>query len=144
MAHRHTDMIPLSLAARVLFAALLGALLLSACSSADLSTAYLQANKTRLATPVSSDKEPRQFVVAAGSTARNISQNLADRGLIGDARLFEAFVRVNGLSVQLEAGTFQLSPSMTIPQIAYALTDARAQEIAIRVREGWRFEQTAD
>ena len=32
-----------------------------------------------------------------------------------DARLFEAFVRVNGLAGQLEAGTFQLSPHMTIP-----------------------------
>ncbi len=53
-------------------------------------------------------------------------------------------MRVNGLASQLEAGTFELSPHMTIPQIAYALTDARAAEIAIRVREGWRFEQTAD
>lgn len=82
--------------------------------------------------------------MAPGSTARSISQNLQDRGLITDARLFEAFVRANGLAANLEAGTFQLSPHMTIPQIAYALTDARAEEIAIRVREGWRFQQTAD
>ena len=118
--------------------------LIASCSSADFSTAYLQANHTRLATPVATEKRPTQFVVAPGSTARSISQNLADRGLIADARLFEAFVRVNGLAGNLEAGTFELSPSMTIPQIAYALTDARAEEIAVRVREGWRFEQTAD
>ena len=114
------------------------------CTAADLSAAYLEANRMRLATPVSGEEQPAQFVVAPGSSARSISQNLADRGLIDDARLFEAFVRVNGLAGQLEAGTFQLSPHMTIPQIASALTDARAAEITLRLREGWRFEQTAD
>lgn len=139
MADRHTDM------RRIPLVALVFALLaLGACSSADLSAAYLQANKAKLATPAAAEQQPTQFVVAPGSSARSISQNLADRGLITDATLFEAFVRVNGLSGQLEAGTFQLSPHMTIPQIAYALTDARAAEIAVRVREGWRFEQTAD
>ncbi len=114
------------------------------CSGADLSAAYLEANRSRLATPAASEDQSTQFVVAPGSSARSISQNLADRGLIEDARLFEAYVRVNGLSGKLEAGTFQLSPHMTIPQIAYALTDARAAEITLRLREGWRFEQTAD
>jgi UPF0755 protein len=114
------------------------------CSGADLSVAYLEANRARLATPAAPADQPTQFVVAPGSSARSISQNLADRGLIDDARLFEAFVRVNGLAEQLEAGTFQLSPHMTIPQIAYALTDARAAEITLWLREGWRFEQTAD
>lgn len=144
MANRHTGMRRITVRARVLLVAVLGALLLSACSSADLSAAYLQANRVRLATPASPDNRPAQFVVAPGSAARSIAQNLADRGFITDATLFEAFVRVNGLAGQLEAGTFQLSPHMTIPQIAYALTDARAAEIAARVREGWRFEQTAD
>lgn len=114
------------------------------CSTADLSAAYLEANRSRLATPAASEDQPTQFVVAPGSTARSISQNLANRGLIGDARLFEAFVRVNGLAGNLEAGAYELSPNMTIPQIAYALTDARAAEITLRLREGWRFEQTAD
>ena len=114
------------------------------CSGADLSIAYLEANRGRLATPAAQEDQPVQFVVAPGSTARSISQNLADRGLISDARLFEAYVRVNGMAGQLEAGTFQLSPHMTIPQIANALTDARAAEITLRLLEGWRFEQTAD
>ncbi len=124
---------------------IVAAAFVTSCSGADLSAAYLQANKARLATPMVAEQQPpTQFVVAPGSTARGIAENLAARGFITDARLFEAFVRVNGLAGQLEAGTFQLSPHMTIPQIAYALTDARAAEIAIRVREGWRFEQTAD
>jgi UPF0755 protein len=129
---------------RILLPAL-AALVVASCSGADLSAAYLQANKARLGTPVAVEQQPPvQFVVASGSTARGIAENLAARGLISDERLFEAFVRVNGLAGSLEAGTFQLSPHMTIPQIAYALTDARAAEIAVRVREGWRFEQTAD
>lgn len=138
-SHRHKDMKRLLLP--FLFCA---SFALSSCSGLDFSAAYLEANRSRLATPVSPENRPEQFVVAPGSSARSISENLADRGFITDARLFEAFVRVNGLAGNMEAGTFQISPHMTIPQIAYMLTDARAAELAVRVREGWRFEQTAD
>lgn len=137
--NRHIAMRCMSLCALAL-----GVALLAACSGADVSAIYLEANRGRLATPAAAGEAVTQFVVAPGSTARSIAQNLSDRGLISDARLFEAFVRVNGLAGSLEAGTFQLSPHMTIPQIAYALTDARAAEIAVRVREGWRLEQVAD
>lgn len=138
-AYRHKPM------KRLLLLILLSAIsLLASCSSMDFSAAYLEANRSRLATPVSPDTNTVKFVVAPGSTARSISENLANRALITDARLFEAFVRVNGLAGNMEAGSFDLSPHMTIPQIAYALTNARAEEVAVRVREGWRFEQTAD
>ena len=53
-------------------------------------------------------------------------------------------MRVNGLANSLQAGAYQLSPSMTIPEIAQALQRAVAPEIVVRVGEGWRLEQTAD
>ncbi len=119
-------------------------LFLAGCSGDAFSAAYLEANRARLDLPLDPAGGPRQFVVQPGSTARTIAENLAGAGLIGDARLFEAFVRANGLAPRLQAGAYQLSPSMTVPQIAQALQNARAPEIVVRVGEGWRLEQTAD
>ena len=123
---------------------LLLAALLTACSGDAVSVAYLEANRGRLDQPLDPAGKPRQFVVQPGATARAIAENLAGAGLISDARLFEAYVRASGLAPQLQAGTYQLSPSMTIPQIAVVLQNARAPEIVVRVGEGWRLEQTAD
>ncbi len=119
-------------------------LFVTACSGDAFSAAYLETNRARLEQPLDPAGEPRQFVVQPGSTARAIAENLAGAGLISDARLFEAYVRVNGLAPNLQAGTYQLSPSLTIPEIATALQNARAPEIIVRVGEGWRLEQTAD
>lgn len=118
--------------------------LLPGCSGDVLSSAYLEANRSRLEQPADPNGQPRQFVVQPGATARSIAENLSGAGLITDPRLFEAYARANGLAPRLQAGTYQLSPSMTIPQIADALQHARAPEIIIRVGEGWRLEQTAD
>lgn len=122
--------------------------LLAACSGDALSAAYLEANRARLEQPADptgvGSQRAVQFVVQPGATARGIAENLAAAGLIGDARLFEAYVRVNGLAPRLQAGSYQLSPAMTIPEIADVLQHAVAPEIVVRVGEGWRLEQTAD
>ncbi len=124
--------------------ALLLALLLAACSAGDLAAVYLEANRSKLEQPAAAEPQPMSFEIAPGATARAVAENLQAAGLIADARLFEAYVRVSGLAGRLEAGTFTLSPHMTIPQIAEALQDARAPEIVVRVGDGWRLEQTAD
>lgn len=107
-------------------------------------SAYLETNRARLEQPAGDDSRPTQFVVQPGQPARTIAENLANQGLVNDARLFEAYVRVNGLANSLQAGAYQLSPSMTIPEIAQILQRALAPEIVVRVGEGWRLEQTAD
>jgi len=119
-------------------------LFLGACSSDTVLSGYLQANQARLNQPASAEPRPMQFVVQPGQPARTIAENLANAGLITDARLFEAYVRVNGLAGKLQAGAHQLSPDMTIPQIVEVLQHARAPEIVVRVGEGWRLEQIAD
>lgn len=119
-------------------------MLLSGCSSDSVLGGYLEANRARLDQPAGTDSRPTQFVVQPGQTARAIAENLANAGLITDARLFEAYVRANGVASSLQAGAYQLSPSMTIPEIAQVLQRALAPEIVVRVGEGWRLEQTAD
>ncbi|MFO7634626.1 MAG: endolytic transglycosylase MltG [Caldilinea sp.] len=125
---------------------LLGAVvLLTACSrgAAGLDI-YLRTNQAELDRPASVDSRPMQFTVAPGTPARLVGRELEQAGLIRDATLFEAYVRVNGLDGQLAAGTFTLAPSMTLREIAEAMTNAQASALSITIPEGWRIEQTAD
>lgn len=121
----------------------LAALLLAACSSDPALALYLEANRGQLSQPAGAGSQPVEFVVEPGTPAKAIAQDLFEAGLIDDALLFEAYVRVNGLASQLEAGAYQLRPNMTPVEIAAALQDARARSITVAVREGWRLEETA-
>ena len=132
--------------AAALLAAVGAVLLLGGCSSGGerVLTAYLNSNLEQVDQPMSVDKQQVRFVVEPGTPARAIGENLVEAGLIRDALLFEAYVRVNGLAEKLEAGTFVLSPSMTLAQIVDALQDAKAASVTITIPEGWRLEQAAE
>jgi UPF0755 protein len=120
------------------------ALAMTACSGDQLLGAYLEANRDALQRPAAVTPRPMQFVVQPGSTARTIAENLQNAGLIHDARLFEAYLRVNGLAEKLQAGAYTLSPSMTPVEIATTLQHAIPPSITVTIPEGWRMEQTAD
>lgn len=128
---------------------ILGVLLtaLSACSVAGgerVLQTYLNANRDALTKPASVDSRPVRFEVAPGTPARVIGRNLREAGLINDELLFEAYVRVNGLAASLEAGTFILTPNMTLVEIVEILQQARAASVTLTIPEGWRIEQVAD
>ncbi len=105
---------------------------------------YLKLRASDINTPPSTDDTPVPFTVERGETAHSIAMRLQEEGLITDARLFELYLRYYGLSTKLEAGEFTLRRNMTMPEIAQALQQARAQEIVITIKEGWRMEEIAD
>ena len=123
-------------------------LLLTACggrSSGETALdAYLGANEEEVTKPISVDGRPVTFTVAPGSPARLIGQQLVEQGLIGDAVLFEAYVRINGLAERLSAGTFSLRPNMTLVEVVETLTNPNAGLATVTIPEGWRLEQSAD
>lgn len=112
--------------------------------SAAMLRVYLQTHSAQVHQAASTDAKPVRFVVTPGSPARAIAQQLQAAGLITDARLFEAYVRVNGLAAGLEAGAFILSPAMTLAEIAETLQHAEAASLTITIPEGWRLEQIGD
>ncbi len=87
---------------------------------------------------------PISFVVEPGETAAGVAERLESAGLIRDATLLRYYLRFYALDSALEAGEFSLRPTMTIPEIAQALSHALADEIELRITEGWRLEQTGD
>ncbi len=82
---------------------------------------YLRTNAAAVDSPASVDTRPVKFRIEPGTTARQVSRQLEEAGLIRDALLFEAFVRVNDLDNQIQAGAFVLNPSMTLREIVTTL-----------------------
>jgi UPF0755 protein len=105
---------------------------------------YLDARAEQLAQPAGDGNLPVSFSVAPGETADTIAANLAAAGLLNNTELFGRYVRYHGLDSGLEAGDFLLSPQMTIPELADALTEGTLREIDLRFLEGWRLEEMAN
>lgn len=105
--------------------------------------AYLAANAEELERPLGEGVEEVTFVISPGEHANQIASNLVEAGLLADSELFRNYIRYYGLDSRLEAGTFNLTATWTVPELAMALTRAYAQEAIVTLIEGWRIEEMA-
>jgi UPF0755 protein len=105
---------------------------------------YLEAMADELEQPAGGDDTPISFVIEPGESVATVAQRLAQERLISDAELFRRYVQYHGLDAGIEAGSFTLRQTMTIPQIARALQEAQRPEQIVTIREGLRLEQVAD
>lgn len=83
------------------------------------------------------------FVVPKGKSIIWIGESLQDKGLLKSARAFRFEVWRLGIGSKIQAGTFELSPSMTPAQIADTLTKG-TNDVWVTLLEGWRAEEVAD
>ena len=104
---------------------------------------YLATQADQLEAPAGDGNSQVTFVIDSGQTANEITANLESTGIVADTTLFLNYVKYYGLDAQLEAGTYDLTPQMTIPEIATRLTRSVAEEIELRFLEGWRAEEMA-
>ncbi|MFP4643848.1 MAG: endolytic transglycosylase MltG [Spirochaetales bacterium] len=86
-----------------------------------------------------------EFPVQQGQSLRRVTENLAELGLIRDARIVEFYGRLTGQAAQVRAGTFPLRPDESAREILSEIVSGRAIDESIRVTipEGWRLEQIA-
>ncbi len=105
---------------------------------------YLRAQQPVLSTALGTGTVPIPFTIEPGETATSVANRLEEMGLISDAGLFTLYMRYNGIDKSLEAGDFELTASMTMPEIARALQRAIVREVVVTVPEGWRAEQIAE
>lgn len=104
---------------------------------------YLLANQSQLSQPVDSNAAPARFEIVAGQGAVDIAQGLLAQGYITDADLFRRYARFYGFDRRFEAGVYEISASMNIPELVVALVEADPVEVSIRIPEAWRREQVA-
>ncbi len=92
-------------------------------------------------TPVGADGQRITIEVIAGVTDAEIGKLLVEKGLVRSELAFQYAVLQAGRSGDLQAGVYDLSPSLTPSQIVAALRQQPGVEVTIRIGEGWRLEQ---
>lgn len=94
--------------------------------------------------PVSSSQvDATRFTIPKGQAISVIAQRLTDDGYIKHPLVFRFVVQSEGLENKIQAGSFEISASMTPSEIANALTQGTS-DVWITVLEGWRVEEIAD
>ncbi|MGH2481031.1 MAG: endolytic transglycosylase MltG, partial [Ktedonobacteraceae bacterium] len=84
------------------------------------------------------------FVIDNGESGAQIADALQTKGLIRNSLAFRIWAKIKGLDTQLQAGAYNLSPSMTIDQIIAQLLHGQPDAIPVTIVEGWRIAQIAD
>lgn len=94
--------------------------------------------------PVSDAPTRVRFSVQRGQSAADVGAELERRGLIRSALAFRWEVESRGLGSRLQAGEYELSPSMSTREIIDILArGAVAEATRLTVVDGWRAEQVA-
>lgn len=93
--------------------------------------------------PVSQDTQTKKVIIAKGQSEDDIADQLKKENLIKSPFVFKLLLKQKGLSGKLQAGTFELSPSLASEEIAQRLTGG-ADEVWVTLLEGWRVEEIAE
>lgn len=92
----------------------------------------------QIGTPMAVVGENRQVVIESGLSIKQIAAKLEDNGLINSAFYFEIYVWFEGID-NLQAGEYELSPTMAIPEIAAVLSNGwvNRNEVKVTIPEGF-------
>lgn len=92
--------------------------------------------------PVSSDTKTVDFMINKGASVSQIGKNLEKAGFIKSGVAFKFFVQVTNSQNKIQAGEFQLSPNLSLPQLVNELKKG-PKEIWVTIPEGLRREEIA-
>jgi UPF0755 protein len=91
--------------------------------------------------PAGTSKQRITIDVPNGANDSDIAKLLLAKGLVRSELAFQYYVFQAGREGTLQAGTYDLSPSLTPSQIVAALRQLKGTEVLITIQEGWRLEQ---
>lgn len=117
----------------------------------DLSTterytlgAYLLSQAPALDSAAGDPEAKVDITVESGASAQSVMDQLVAAGVLDNGSLLRNYMRYRGLDIGIQAGSYQVTGSMTIREMASTLQTARAPEVVVTIVEGWRLEQIAD
>ncbi len=85
----------------------------------------------------------QDFEVQQGESVSSICERLASAGIISDGSLLRDYLVYTGLDTTLQAGSYQLSPAMSVIDVARKMQDATPADVTFVVLPGWRLEEVA-
>lgn len=118
----------------LLVVAVLAALLIG--SAAAVRQAYYERLK-----PVSDSQVVVLFTVKKGAAATSIANQLQEQGLIRSSTIFQWYIRTNNVRDKLQAGTYALRPSMSVPEIVDVLVNGSVKSDLLTILPGQRLDQ---
>lgn len=104
---------------------------------------YIDGKSEDLKVSAGIDTTPVVFTIESGQSVQEIAGNLKALGLIGDTELFRRYVQYKGLDSEIQAGSYSLNQTMTIPEIARTLQQGDTTEQQVTIPEGKRMEEVA-
>lgn len=90
---------------------------------------------------VSQDSKTVIFVVKQGATASQISNDLEKANVIRSAQAFMWYLRNTDLRDSIQAGTYELSQSESVADIASTLTEGKVRKDLFTILPGQRLDQ---
>lgn len=96
-----------------------------------------------LTRPLNSRGAEQPFTIEPGEGVPSIAVRLEEVGLVRSAAAFRAYLIYTGLDTSVQAGDYQLSPALSIVEIASELQDATPEQVTFVVLPGWRMEEIA-
>jgi UPF0755 protein len=91
--------------------------------------------------PVSNSQKLIFVTVPTGASVKEIAAILKESGVIREAWAFEAYVRNKDLGASLQAGTYALSPSMELSEIADIIARGEIDRDLVTIVPGQRIDQ---
>ena len=95
-------------------------------------------------TKPSGDESPVVFEVAFGKSFRTIAEELEQKRLIQNAKLFTLFARLRGGTARMKVGEYILRRNMTPAQVLAVITSGKSRGRAFTVAEGLNLFEIAD
>ena len=83
------------------------------------------------------------FTVEKGEGAKEISVKLKSEGLLKHSSIFRIYVLLIGKSKKLQAGQYELSPSMSLSDIVKKFSKGKIIKEKITIIEGWNLKDIA-
>lgn len=91
--------------------------------------------------PLNSSSSTSYFTVSPGQSVHKISINLSNAHLVRSAKAFETYVRSNGYNNKIQAGTYILSPSMSVQQIVKKMINGEVARNLLTILPGKRLDE---
>lgn len=110
-----------------------------------VSTAWNAVYDTYLAPPDGENQQEVAFNVESGQSLTRVANNLEAAGLIRNRTVFKYYCDFAGMGQKIQAGSYVLTPSMTMSEIAEQLTMGDGNPIVrnITLIPGWTIEEFA-
>lgn len=93
---------------------------------------------------VSQSDETVHFIVTSGETAGQIGDNLVDQGLIRSSQTFKWYVSIHKVRDSLQAGSYELRPNMSTPDVVSVLTHGKITTDLVTILPGLRIDQVRE